>query len=125
MIRLSIVFVHTVLALTTATGGAWWVALTAAHRAWERGFYGDVSADTWTLSAASAGVVLFGAGHAVAVWTWFAGSRFGGVTVIAASLVLASGAPWSLVAVLAVTSMLVWMDLLVMQARAASDPPTD
>lgn len=123
MTRLSISAFHTFLGCATTTGAVLFLLQALANGTWEWAFYGELSGMTISLGISSLVLLGFGIGHAASALTWFAGSTWGGWTLLAASVVLVGAYPAPIALLVTFSAVLVALDLMVQHHRREAAPP--
>ncbi len=113
------------MALLVATGGVILMLQGRVNALWESGFYAAVSPLTQALQTTGSIMIVFGGAYAAATAAWWAGARWGGLTVLGASSFLAVGAPWPMGLTLMMLALIVMFDLMVMRLREARRDAAD
>ncbi len=123
MIRLSILTLHSLLATLIISGGVLSWLQARVNITWEHGFYGDASELSSSLLLGAVAVVSFGVGHLCSAIAWFVGYVRAGWALSVVTLVLLAELPWPLGLVLAASTALVMLDMMVVQHREHTPPP--
>ena len=98
-------------------------AQAALNRTWELGFYEATTTITDSLWLTGVLMVFLGVLHLVASVGYFVGSVKGSWTLILLTWLLLGAYPAPIAVPLAVTGVLVLLDVMVIQHRASQQPP--
>ncbi|MCB9663681.1 MAG: hypothetical protein H6732_06195 [Alphaproteobacteria bacterium] len=123
MTRLSITLLHSALAISALTGAVIVLLVGRACLAWDLGFYASVGETSVQWFVFGLITTAFSLGQLVGAWAWFAGQRWGGIALLAATGVLVLAAPVGVALLLLVVGLMIAADLMVMARREALDPP--